>query len=209
MDQLGIAQYITRVGLARQRRSARRSQEVLDGRRHLAGLRRFVEDSMVLRTPFELFVVRTSCSTVCLSAVLTPSSMTCCPQGRHAGGDADQFMTDWFAETTKWIRRDRQDRGRQVSAENKQILTSGSAPGAIGPPRCCRLPASPSVIASDELGRRSRPAIQRPHGQGRRAPLGIMSTVFCRPSDQRRHLSGSSKPSSRTTPAPSVERRPW
>lgn len=105
MDQLGIAQYLTRVAL------------LLGGTDVLAegkqawmeapawqGVRRLVEDMMVVADPFELFVAQN----VALDGLLYPlvyrdidAAITA-----KAGPTVSmllQFQSEWFAETTKWI----------------------------------------------------------------------------------------------------------
>lgn len=105
MDQLGIAQYLTRVGL------------LLGGPDVLAegkqawmqapawqGLRRLVEDLMVVADPFELFVAQN----VALDGVLYPlvyreidAALTV-----QAGPTISmllQFQSEWFAESSKWV----------------------------------------------------------------------------------------------------------
>lgn len=125
MDQLGIAQYITRVGLLLG------SVDVLDEAKKSwmeddtwQGLRRFVEDSMVLKDPFELFVVQN----VVLDGLLYPLVYeTIVDDVLSAKGGTPvamltQFMTDWFAETRKWADATVKIAAAE-SAENKEILT--------------------------------------------------------------------------------------
>ncbi len=124
MDQLGIAQYITRVGLLLG------SVEVLDDAKKSwveddtwQGLRRLVEDSMVVQDPFELFVVQN----VVLDGLLYPLVYetiiddVLSAQGGTSVAMLTQFMTDWFAETKKWA-----DATVKIAAaespENKAIL---------------------------------------------------------------------------------------
>ncbi|ACO79240.1 Multi-component phenol hydoxylase, beta subunit; LapL [Azotobacter vinelandii CA] len=106
MDNLGIAQYLSRLGL------------LLGGTEALeAGkaawtsgdawqpLRRYVEDCLVLRDPFELFVAQN----VALDGLLYPLVYEALVDDHLAGrgGSAvamlTQFMSDWFAETGKWV----------------------------------------------------------------------------------------------------------
>lgn len=124
MDQLGIAQYITRVGLLLG------SVEVLDEAKRSwveddtwQGLRRFVEDSMVVQDPFELFVVQN----VVLDGLLYPLVYetiiddVLSSQGGTSVAMLTQFMTDWFAETKKWADATVKIAAAE-SAENKAIL---------------------------------------------------------------------------------------
>ena len=88
------------------------------------GLRRFVEDSMVLKDPFELFVVQN----VVLDGLLYPLVYetiiddVLSAKGGTSVAMLTQFMTDWFAETKKWA-----DATVKIAAaeseENKAILT--------------------------------------------------------------------------------------
>ena len=88
------------------------------------GLRRFVEDSMVLKDPFELFVVQN----VVLDGLLYPLVYeTIVDDVLSAKGGTPvamltQFMTDWFAETRKWADATVKIAAAE-SAENKEILT--------------------------------------------------------------------------------------
>lgn len=105
MDQLGIAQYLTRVGL------------MLGGTDALAAgkqawveadawqpLRRLVEDMMVVSDPIELYIAQN----LALDGLLYPlvyrdidTAITV-----KAGPTVSmllQFQTEWFTETTKWI----------------------------------------------------------------------------------------------------------
>lgn len=106
MDQLGIAQYLTRVGLLLG------DVDVLDeGKRAWMeddtwqGLRRYVEDSFVVRDPFELHVAQN----VVLDGLMYPLVFDTLIDGvlSARGGTAvamlTQFMTEWFAESRKWV----------------------------------------------------------------------------------------------------------
>jgi phenol hydroxylase P1 protein len=106
MDQLGIAQYLTRVGLLLGETSTCSTRpRSLDGRRTWQGLRRYVEDSMVLKDPFELFVAQN----VALDGLLYPLVYetiiddVLASQGGTPVAMLTQFMTDWYAETRKWV----------------------------------------------------------------------------------------------------------
>lgn len=106
MDHLGIAQYLTRLGLL---------LGDVDGLDHAKdawlkddvwqGLRRYVEDSFVLKDPFELFVAHN----VALDGLLYPLVYetivddVLATQGGTALALMTQFMTEWAAETRRWI----------------------------------------------------------------------------------------------------------
>ena len=107
MDQLGIAQYLTRVGLL-----LGDDPSVLDDAKTRwmedgvwQGLRRYVEDTFVLKDPFELFVAQM----VALDGLLYPLVYetivddVLSAKGGTAIAMLTQFMTDWFAETRKWV----------------------------------------------------------------------------------------------------------
>lgn len=125
MDQLGIAQYLTRVGLL-----LGDVQSLDEGKRAWMeddawqGLRRFVEDSFVIKDPVELFVVQN----VVLDGLLYPLVYetivddVLSTQGGTAVAMLTQFMTDWFAETKKWADATVKIAAAE-SAENKAILT--------------------------------------------------------------------------------------
>jgi len=106
MDQLGIAQYLTRIGLLLG------DVAVLDEAKAAwmdddawQGLRRYVEDSFVLKDPFELYVAQN----VALDGLLYPLVYETVIDGLLSakGGTAvamlTRFMTDWHGETKKWV----------------------------------------------------------------------------------------------------------
>ena len=90
---------------------------------------------MVLKDPFELFVVQN----VVLDGLLYPLVYetiiddVLSVQGRHPVAMLTQFMTDWFAETKKWADATVKTAAAE-SAENKASWSSGSADGATAPP---------------------------------------------------------------------------
>lgn len=124
MDQLGIAQYITRVGLllgdVDSLEEAKRAWMEDDA---WQGLRRFVEDSFVVKDPVELFVAQN----VALDGLLYPLVYetiiddVLSSKGGTAVAMLTQFMTDWFTETRKWV-----DATVKIAAaespENKEIM---------------------------------------------------------------------------------------
>lgn len=106
MDQLGIAQYLTRIGLLLA------DVDALDEARTAwmeddawQGLRRYVEDTMVIKDPFELFIAQN----VALDGLLYPLVYeTLIDDVLSARGGTPvamltRFMTDWHAETRKWL----------------------------------------------------------------------------------------------------------
>ncbi|MDE3010999.1 MAG: phenol hydroxylase [Pseudomonadota bacterium] len=106
MDLLGIAQYLSRIGLLLGDTAA------LDAgkRAWMASpvwqpLRRYVEDSMAVRDPFELFVAQN----VALDGLLYPLVYQRIVDDELAsrGGSAvamlTQFMSDWYEESSRWV----------------------------------------------------------------------------------------------------------
>lgn len=106
MDQLGIAQYLSRLGLL-----LGDTEALTEGKRDwLEGaawqpLRRYVEDCLVLRDPFELFVAQNAA----LDGLLYPLVYErivddgLATRGGSAVAMLTQFMNDWFEETRKWV----------------------------------------------------------------------------------------------------------
>ena len=106
MDQLGIAQYLSRVGLLLDEASALENAKTawLDAPEWQA-LRRYVEDTMVVADPFELFVAQN----VALDGLLYPLVYetvvddVLSSQGGTAIAMLTAFMTEWFGETRRWV----------------------------------------------------------------------------------------------------------
>lgn len=126
MDHLGIAQYLTRVGLVLADTGAldtAKQQWMTDPK--WQGLRRYVEDCFVLTDWFELFVAQN----IVLDGLVYPlvydtiidDHLTV--RGGSAIAMLTQFMTDWHAETAKWA--DAQIKAAAAeSPENKAQLTA-------------------------------------------------------------------------------------
>ena len=87
------------------------------------GLRRYVEDTMVIKDPFETFrgPERGAGRPAVSRWSSKPSSTTCSSKGGTPVAMLTQFMTDWYAEVRKWDRRDDEDRRSRIP-ENKEIL---------------------------------------------------------------------------------------
>ena len=125
MDQLGIAQYLSRVGLLLG------SPESLDDAKQAwmdasawQGLRRFVEDTFVMKDWFELFVAQN----FVLDGLLFPlvydkfdTALTL-----KAGPTVSmllRFPSEWFAETSKWV--DATVKTAVAESDENRALVSG------------------------------------------------------------------------------------
>jgi phenol hydroxylase P1 protein len=106
MDNLGIAQYLSRLGLLLG------DEEALEAGKHAwmvgpawQAFRRYVEDTLALRDPFEVFVAQN----VALDGLLYPLVYGrivddfLSVQGAAAVAMLTQFMTEWYDETRKWV----------------------------------------------------------------------------------------------------------
>jgi len=159
MDNLGIAQYLSRLGLLLGDQEA-----LVDGKTAWMDdeawqpLRRYVEDCLVLRDPFELFVAQN----VALDGLLYPLVYerivdgTLSAQGASAVALLCQFMNDWFDETRKWV-----DAVMKVAAaeseHNRAILQewtekwSGRAAAAMVPVVRKALGADAEEVVGEEV----------------------------------------------------------
>jgi phenol hydroxylase P1 protein len=141
MDQLGIAQYLTRVGLLFG------GVEALDDAKlawleepHWQELRRYVEDTFVLSDWFELFLAQN----LVLDGLLYPliydafdAALTA-----EAGPTVSmllRFQTEWFAETCKWVDASVKTAAAE-SSENARLLKR-VGDGVARPCRNCAQPA--------------------------------------------------------------------
>lgn len=106
MDQLGVAQYLTRLGLALEEPGALDAgkKDWLEDPRW-QGLRRYAEDTLVVLDPFELFVAHN----LALDGLLFPLIYHhfvddhLALQGGTAVSMLTAFMPEWHTETTRWI----------------------------------------------------------------------------------------------------------
>jgi phenol hydroxylase P1 protein len=106
MDNLGIAQYLSRLGLL-----LGDVEALAEGKRAWIEdaiwqpLRRYVEDTMVVRDPFEVFVAQN----LVLDGLLYPLVYErlvddiLSVRGASAVAMLTQFMSEWSEETRKWI----------------------------------------------------------------------------------------------------------
>ncbi|NTV11795.1 MAG: phenol hydroxylase [Zoogloea sp.] len=124
MDQLGIAQYLSRIGLLLG------DMEALDAGKDAwlnagiwQGLRRYVEDTFVLKDPFELFIAQN----VALDGLLYPlvyETIVDDVLASHGGPTLamlTQFMSTWFAESSKWVDATVKTAAAE-SADNKALV---------------------------------------------------------------------------------------
>ncbi|MBU1364131.1 MAG: aromatic/alkene monooxygenase hydroxylase subunit beta [Gammaproteobacteria bacterium] len=106
MDNLGIAQYLSRLGLLLGDQEALTEGKTawLDDEAWQP-MRRYIEDCLVVRDPFELFVAQN----VALDGLLYPLVYERIVDGYLSAKGASavamlcQFMNDWFDETRKWV----------------------------------------------------------------------------------------------------------
>lgn len=125
MDQLGVAQYLTRLGLTLEEPGALDAgkKDWLEDPRWQP-LRRYAEDSMVVLDPFELFVAQN----LSLDGLLYPFIYNhfvddhLALQGGTAISMMTVFMPEWHLETARWI-----DAVVKVAAaesdENRSLIT--------------------------------------------------------------------------------------
>ena len=106
MDNLGVAQYLTRLGLALA------EPEALDlGKQawleapEWQGLRRYVEDTLVVQDPFELFIAQNLAMDGLLYPLIYGSFVDdhIALQGGTAVAMLTAFMPEWHDETARWI----------------------------------------------------------------------------------------------------------
>lgn len=105
MDNLGISQYLSRIGLLLGGTEALgQGKDTWMNDSAWQSLRRYVEDTMVIRDPFEVFVAQN----VVLDGLLYPIvyerlvDTYLASQGGQAVAMLTQFMTNWFTESKKW-----------------------------------------------------------------------------------------------------------
>lgn len=160
MDNLGIAQYLSRLGLLLG------DQEALDAGKASwlndetwQPLRRYIEDCLVVRDPFELFIAQN----VALDGLLYPLVYEqlvdgyLSPRGASSVAMLCQFMNDWFDETRKWV--DAVIKVAAAESEHNQAVLqewtakwSGRAAAALVPVVREALGADAEAAVSEELG---------------------------------------------------------
>ena len=157
MDHLGVAQYLTRLGLALgepEALQAGKNDWLGDSRWQV--LRRYVEDTLVLKDPFELF----GAQNLALNGLLYPLIFTHFVDDRVAlqGGTAVamlcSFMPEWHDESARWI-----DAVVKVAAadnaDNLALITgwyrryTGLAQAALAPVATIALGAEGDALLAD------------------------------------------------------------
>lgn len=155
MDHLGIAQYLTRVGLLLGDPvdlDRAKTQWLSDAK--WQGLRRYIEDVFVLDDWFEVFVAQT----LVLDGLVYPLVYETIVDGDMTmkGGSAiamlTQFMTDWFAETAKWADAQVKTASAESTA-NRQLLSQWTSSWLT------RGLQAVSPIAEHALGEKSKAAM--------------------------------------------------
>lgn len=125
MDQLGVAQYLTRLGLALDEPGvleAGKHDWVNDPRWQV--LRRHVEDTLVVKDPFELFVAHNLALDGQLSPLIYGSYVDehLTTRGGTAIAMLTSFMPEWHDESSRWIDAVVKIAAAE-SAENKQLIS--------------------------------------------------------------------------------------
>jgi phenol/toluene 2-monooxygenase (NADH) P1/A1 len=129
MDQLGVAQYLTRLGLALDEPAVLDAgkRDWLDDPRWQV-LRRHVEDTLVLKDPIELFVAQN----LALDGLLYPLIFGAyvddhlASQGGTAIAMLTAFMPEWHEESARWVDAVVKAAAAE-SAENRRLLSDWAA----------------------------------------------------------------------------------
>lgn len=105
MDQLGIAQYLTRMGMTLgDEGEVQFAKKAWLEQPQWQELRRLVEDTLVIKDWFELFVVQN----VVIDSLLSSLAYTEVDQALNAKAGPTvslltRFQTEWFADSSKWV----------------------------------------------------------------------------------------------------------
>ena len=125
-DRLGNAQYITRIGLAISGNDA----EIIDDAKaawmddpHWQGMRKMVENSLVVEDWFELFVAQN----LVMDGLVHPLLFNELESDLNAQGGSTyamltEFIVDWYSESTRWV--DKQISVATSESEQNQQLVS-------------------------------------------------------------------------------------
>lgn len=126
MDQLAIAQYLTRLGLALEGPEALdRAKEAWLHDPQWQGLRRYVEDTFVVSDWFELFVAQN----LVLDGLWFPLVYGTIINDNFAARNGSAvammtaFMTEWSEESSRWV--DAQVKTAAAESDENRVLLSG------------------------------------------------------------------------------------
>lgn len=159
MDCLAVAQYVSRIGLmlgGTEALSAAKQQWLES--ETWQPLRRLVEDTLVVRDPFEAFVAQN----VAIDGLLYPLVFDAVVDGVWAqNGGAPismlaQFITDWSAEERKWVDSVIKIAAAE-SAQNAEVIAewantwSGRAAAALLPPVAAALGSQADTFVADTV----------------------------------------------------------
>lgn len=107
MDRLGIAQYLSRIGLMLDGGTGESLDAAKQQWMHAPewqGLRRLVEDSLVVKDWFELSLLQNLVSDGLLFPLIYQKlDETLSAEGAGDVGMLTEFMRNWYAETTRWV----------------------------------------------------------------------------------------------------------
>lgn len=106
MDHLGVAQYLTRLGLTLEEPGTLEAgRNAWLGDPHWQVLRRYIEDTFVLKDPFELFVAQNLALDGQLYPLIYGSFVDehLAMQGGTAVAMLTAFMPEWHDESARWV----------------------------------------------------------------------------------------------------------
>ncbi len=160
MDCLAVAQYLSRIGLMLGGTAALSAakQQWLESETWQP-LRRLVEDTLVVRDPFEAFVAQN----VAIDGLLYPLVFDAVVDGVWAqNGGAPismlaQFITDWSAEERKWVDSVIKIAAAE-SAQNAAVIAEwtnewcGRAAAALLPPVAAALGSQADTLVAEVVG---------------------------------------------------------
>ncbi len=126
-DRLGNAQYITRIGLSLSGGNSvivDQAKEDWMKKDYLQGLRKLVEDSLVIEDWFELFVAQN----LVMDGLLHPLMFGEFENKMNQSGATSysmltEFVGDWYAETSRWV--DKQINVATAESSENNMLVSG------------------------------------------------------------------------------------
>ncbi len=171
MDQLGIAQYLTRLGLAVDEPGvldAGKNDWLNDPRWQV--LRRLVEDTLVLKDPMEMFVAQNLAIDGQLYPLIYGSFVDehLTIKGGTAIAMLTSFMPEWHDETARWVDAVVKTAATE-SAENMTLITEWTRVWSD------RVQAALAPVAEIALGEQGQDALQevRAEYNARVAKMGI------------------------------------